>query len=409
MRCPECGEVAADARLKYCENCGGKMPVSQVATGSRPALRPTRTSEQPAYAAEILEEEEEFRSPRAQRAQAARPGTTEDEGESTDPGSTVPYDGPRWLKDVPGHSASVVGVGLVVLAVGLSILPFFAGVGVLASLLVVLGGVALVARELRESGDGSGWVESVPAVLLRPEVPAGYALLLAALAVRMLGLGITPLLWVAGAGLVCFDQYRKVYAGPDGVGRRFDPLQVLRFPSVVALAGVALCLATLYLPWLHVTAGGAEVPGNAPVPGGEARQGPPELRVVDTPRASDDSLYSAYGGVSVSSGWDLPGSLLPELVLLAALLVLALREEEERPAWLRFVPAGAVGVSLLWALFHMKLAVGPIAFVFGLGAVGFVAVRTVLDGRPAAAPAQDYADEPAYEDDPPPEADAAER
>ncbi|MFP2907381.1 hypothetical protein ACLESD_20505 [Pyxidicoccus sp. 3LFB2] len=59
MRCPECGDTATDARLKYCENCGAKMPVSAQATGSRPALRasgPKRGAAEPAYAAEIMEE-----------------------------------------------------------------------------------------------------------------------------------------------------------------------------------------------------------------------------------------------------------------------------------------------------------------------------------------------------------------
>ncbi|RJS16342.1 zinc ribbon domain-containing protein [Corallococcus sp. H22C18031201] len=382
MRCPECGENATDARLKYCENCGAQMPVTQAPTRTRTAIRAARPVEEPAYASEIIEEAEEHARP--SQAGAARPGIPPvDEGEDTNPGANpLPFDGPRWLRDVPAHSPSIVGVGLVTCAVVLGILPFFSSVGLAGGALAVLGGVALVARELRVAGERPGWVEWVPLSLMRSEVAAGYALLLAALALRSLSLGFTPLLWLAGAGLVVHDQYRKVYAEPDGVGRYFEPRRLVRFPAVVALAGVALCLGTLYLPWTRGVSGSATV-SNAPVPGRGSV--PPELRVVEPPRASDDSLYSAGGYDAMDSGWDRPASLVPELALLAVLLLAALHDDVARPAWMRFVPAGAVGVCLLWALMNMRIAVGPIAFVFGLGAVGFLALRLAL-GREEQAP-----------------------
>ncbi|MCP3143347.1 zinc ribbon domain-containing protein [Pyxidicoccus xibeiensis] len=378
MRCPECGERAADARLKYCENCGAKMPASpQQGTGARPALRssrPSRTSEEPAYAAEILDEVEEHSRPRV-----VGDAPELDAEDKTDPGQAArpAYEGPKWLAHVPAHSPSVLGVGLLALAVVLSALPFFAGAGVPGTLLALVAGALLVTRELHEAGEAPGFTQAVPPVLLRPEVAAVSTVVLAAIAVRMLGLGLSPLLWVAGAGLVAYDQWRKVLAGPDGALAWFEPRQLLRMPDVVALAGVTLCLLTLFGPWAVLTTGLDAMPDNAPVP-----QGPPELRVINSRRPSDDVLYTRGGDVAMLSGWDLPASVLVELALLAVLALLALRPDVARPSWARFVPAGAVGLSLVWAALNMRLGVGPIAFVMGLGAVGFVAFRQLRGEQP---------------------------
>ncbi|NOK36113.1 zinc ribbon domain-containing protein [Corallococcus exercitus] len=379
MQCPECGESAADVRLSYCENCGAKMPARPAPSprgSSAKSHRPSRPMTEPAYAAEILDEEEDARQqgragsapPRGAKAQPP-PDAYEDED---------PYTGPRWLKDVPGHSQSVVGVGLVTFSLVLSILPFFPSVGVLGTLLTLVGSVALVARELRRDGNAPGWVDHVPLVLMRQEVAAAFTLLLVALTVRLLsGFNLLVPLWAAGTLLIALEQYRLVIAEPDGVGRDFDARSLLGFPRVLALAGVAVCVVALFLPWGKVMADGSPLPDNAPVPG-SVRGAPPELRVLPTTRPSDDSLYSQGGGVASRSGWDLPLSELPLLALLSLLVLAALRPDVERPAFLRWVPVGAVSVSLLWALAGVKLAVGPFAFLVGLGAVGFHAVRHAL-------------------------------
>ncbi|MCY1044781.1 zinc ribbon domain-containing protein [Corallococcus sp. bb12-1] len=374
MQCPECGESAADVRLMYCEQCGAKMP-ARPATAPRPSARnsrPSRPASEPAYASELMEEEEEDRRQRTGThrppAAAAAPvaAVEEDDG----------YTGPRWLKEVPGHSQSVLGVGVVVFCLALSILPFFPNVGVVGSLLTLVGGVAVVARELRRSGDAPGWVDSVPLVLMRPEVPAAYTLLLAALALKLSGFNLLLPIWVAGAVLVGLEQYKQVVEGPDGVNRLFDVRSLLGFPRVLALAGVAVCLIALYLPWGKMMADGSSLPANVPVPA-SVQGAPPELRVIPSNRPDEDSLY-AGGGVITRSGWDVPASELPLLALLSLLVIAALHPEVERPAALRWVPLGAVSVSLLWALAGVRLAVGPFAFLFGLGAVGFYAVRHAL-------------------------------
>ncbi|NVJ24399.1 zinc ribbon domain-containing protein [Myxococcus sp. AM011] len=397
MRCPECGE-ASNSRLRYCENCGAKMPEPPPGvTGSRPTLRARRSMEEPSYAADIIDEAEAHRqgvdyvppAPAAKSKSKVIATATADTAEDTDPGQTGPkYDGPRWLASVPAHSQSVVGLAVLAFALALSILPAFDGVGVVGTLLALVGGVLLVARELRLAGEASSVTKLLPAVLYRPEVPAAYAALLTALAVRMLGLGFTPGLWLLGAGLVVHDQYRKVIAGPEGVlARYFDGRQLLVVPEVVALGGVALCVLTLFAPWATVSTM-PEV-ANAPVPAG-----PPELHVIPSQRAADDVLYTAGAGITTLSGWDLSGAVVVELLLLSLLGLLALRPEVSRPAWTRFAPAGVVGVGLLWALLHIRISPGPIIFVIGLGAVGVQAFRQLREAQ-----LQAYAAPvPAYDD-----------
>ncbi len=376
MRCLECGEDS-NSRLRYCENCGATMPEPPRGTGARPALRPSRPQrdlEQPAYAADILDEADEHSRPYVAGDAPELPPE-----DKTDPGqSAPPYDGPKWLAHVPAHSPTVLGVIVVGCAVVLSALLSSGGVGLIGALLAVVSGTVLLARELRAAEQSPGFTERMPAVLMTPEAAATATAVMVALALRSLSLGVLPLLMVAGVGLLAHDQYRKVIAGADGVGAYFEPRQLLAMPQLVGLGGVAVCLLALFAPWGTVKLD-VGVPDNAPVP-----QGPPELRVIATQRPTDDMLYSYGGGVTHLRGWDLPASVVVELALLAVLALLALRPEVERPSWTRYLPAGAVALALAFGGLHMRLLPGPFVFVFGLGAVGFVAVQHLRAARAAA-------------------------
>ncbi len=358
MRCKECGEGARDETLRYCESCGAKMPpppppgtIRRTSTGVG-ALTTGRT-----------------RSTAATKAVSV---PLQDEAEDTDPGlhaaarpKAPPYDGPVWLAHVPGHSPSVAGLGLLGVGLVLSILPFFAGVGPFWSLVVVAGGWLVAARELREAGEQHPLVDWIPDTLTRPVVPAVFAVVAAALAIRMLGIGLTPVLWLGGAALLGYDQYRKVFVGQNGWSRLFEPRALLRGRAPVALGGVALCLLSLFLTWVPGP-DMAKSPG--PVP-----QAPPELLVMDAPRPSDDFVYGLIQE-SYDKGWDQPLSVCMELLLLAVLGLMALRPETPRPDWLRFAPIGVVVLGLVWTLVNGGLLLGPILFLVGLAAMGFASV-----------------------------------
>jgi len=374
MRCKECGEIAQEPTLRYCENCGAKMPPLPPGTPLRrtspgaAAVRTTGTSRGTGTARALpARDESEDTDPRLRAVHG------EDADEYTDPGqpASPPYDGPAWLAHVPGHSPSVAGVGLLAVGLVLSILPFFAGVGPFWSLVVFAGGWLVVARELRAAGERHPLVDWVPPSLLRPVVPAVYAAVTVGLAIRMSGIGLTPLLWLGGAGLLAWDQYGKVYVGADGVGRYFEPRQLLRGMAPMALAGVALCLMALFLTWVPATPTRSSSSGPVPT------NVPPELRVVDPPRASSDSVYSLFDD-AYDKGWDQSLSVTLELLLLAVLGLMALRPEVPRPEWLRFAPLGVVGLGLVWTVVQGGLLLGPVLFVVGLATMAFGAMYQVF-------------------------------
>ncbi|WP_375773128.1 hypothetical protein NR798_20300 [Archangium gephyra] len=351
MHCKECGEGARDETLRYCENCGAKMPPPPPPG----AIRRTTTGVGAVTSGRT----------RSTAAARAIPAPASDEAEDTDPGlhspKAPPYEGPAWLAHVPGHSPSVVGVGLLALAL---VLFIFGSVGSFWSLVVVVGGWVVTAREMREAGQKHALVDWVPDTLLHPAVPALFAVVVAALALRMLGIGLTSMLWLGGAVLLGVDQYRKVYAGPDGWSRLFELRALLRGTAPVALAGVALCLLSLFLTWVPV----GTTRSAGPVP-----MAPPELHVVDAPTPSDDFVYSLIGE-SEDKGWDQTFSVGMELLLLGVLGLMALRPEVPRPDWLRLAPIGVVVLGLVWTLVQGGLLLGPVLFLVGLAAMGFAAV-----------------------------------
>src|SRR5512140_1232759 len=128
-QCTECGTVAAEPRLKYCEECGAKMPEYKP-----PPLPPEGSPEAAALASS---------------------------------GPVKPaYTGPKWLEHVPAHSPTSLGVILHVLSLWLSILPFLAGVGPFWSFVMTVGAVLMLAREYRTADLPNPLVDWLPQSLL---------------------------------------------------------------------------------------------------------------------------------------------------------------------------------------------------------------------------------------------------
>ncbi|MDY7230736.1 hypothetical protein [Hyalangium rubrum] len=354
-KCPDCGEVAAEPRLRYCENCGGRMP--------------------------------EYKPPTGMIAAVGEGGEGTEDPFSDEP-KKPPYHGPKWLAHVPGHSPTVLGIALQLVALGLSIIPALAGVGPFWSFAMLLGSILVVARELRAAGETAmAWI---PESLHPPLVPALYTALSVGLCLPMLEFSVQPLLWIGGTVLLARDQWRKVFLGPQGYAQRFDPRSLLRVPRVLALAGVAVCMLALLFPWINIDFGRAGAAASS-IAG----------RVDTSPRPFGDVVYSGLEDVH-TTGASRPVASTIQLALLAVLVITMLRPEEDRPEWLRFVPAGLTVIALAWVLMNMRLKVGPIMFLAGLIPVGLMAVMTAL-GRDEPAPA--YAEDYPPEDDYPTEDD----
>ena len=363
-QCTECGAVAAEPRLRYCEECGARMP--------------------------------EFKPP-PPLPEGSADGAGPAKGSVADSSPRRPaYTGPKWLAFVPAHSPTSLGVILHVLALWLSILGSLAGVGPLWSFVMMALGLLTVAREYRASGVPNPLLDWIPESLQPPWVPAAYSALAVAICLPMLEFSLQPLLWLAGTVLVVRDQWGKVFAPQGGYAERFDPRSLLRGQRVLALAGVAVCVLGLFFTWM--------VEGEVSNSSSTSTSG--HLRSIDVPRPSGDSLYGGTGGLAVS-GFELRAGSLAELGmgatmeigLLAFLLMLMLRPEAYRPIWLRFVPAGFTVIAVTWVLVNLRLKVGPIMFLAGLVPVGLVAALQAL-GRDEQL-SEGYAGGPHVEDGPP--------
>ncbi|WP_224362231.1 hypothetical protein [Hyalangium versicolor] len=211
-QCTECGAVAAEPRLRYCEECGARMP----------EFKPPPLIDESAQKAAALEN--------SRRAQPA-------------------YTGPKWLEHVPAHSPTVLGVLLHMVALFLSILPFLAGVGPFWSAVVIAGGALMIAREYRAANETNPLLDWIPESLQPRVLPVVYSGLAVAIALPMLELSIQPLLWAGGTVLVLRDQWGKVFEGPDGYADLFEPRAAVRGMRVLATAGIAVCLLALFFTW----------------------------------------------------------------------------------------------------------------------------------------------------------------
>ena len=208
-QCTECGAVAAEPRLRYCEDCGARMPEYKP-----PPLPPeggaALTGSRPAKSA---------------------------------------YTGPKWLEYVPAHSPTSLGVILHVVALWLSILPSLAGVGPFWSALMSVGGVLLIAREYRAANEPNPLLDWIPETFLPRYLPAAYSALALAIALPMFEVSIQPLLWIGGTVLVVRDQWNKGLGGPGGLSGDLRASAAVGGMRVIESAGIAVCLLSFFLTW----------------------------------------------------------------------------------------------------------------------------------------------------------------
>jgi hypothetical protein len=274
-------------------------------------------------------------------------------------------------------NATAVGAGLTVAAILLSWLPgntrsFLGGVVVLGSdptgktwgVIMLLGAAAAIALTVSNA---------VPlAERYVPWVLGAYTLLVVAWAVVLFNLSLVPLLWVAGASILAYSQWRAARERTEGA------LSLRRLtvgPRLLVLIGVPVCVLAMSFNWSDVQSSGYFMGGY-------------------------ESTYSSYYGGYVSeysftkyympgfsassTGFNLGPSWLsfsPLVVAaLLALVVLALWVSTKPvPAWAYVVPAAIVAVVALWGIWHLDLDhVGPWVFLAGLALIGVAAASVAL-------------------------------
>jgi hypothetical protein len=172
-------------------------------------------------------------------------------------------DDPRLRSRLPGESLTLLGLGLVGLALLLSLLPFVQGIGLVGSTVMLLGGALVGVNEWRlVTAPGTQEVrtaaahslppalENLPRETQHPGIARAYAALAFTHALLMMGFGLISVLWLLAAIVLGFDQGRRFFASEEYEGYldagTFHP-NLDRW----AVVGANVCTFALLLPWVR--------------------------------------------------------------------------------------------------------------------------------------------------------------
>lgn len=208
--CSACGKEQPREATKFCPYCGAQLHApapepESPATDTPRADTPTPTTPMPTQ------------QPSSAGSVSSTVGATADRAVAT--AQAVAGSARRKLDEfaessevmakVPGRSLTLVGLGVLLLAIGLGIFKRFPDVGLIWSVVLVAGGALVAVQELRRAGTQLPDLSLLPAQAAHPMVPVGYTLLVIAWTIVMMDIAFVPLLWVVAAFLLAFDQLRK--------------------------------------------------------------------------------------------------------------------------------------------------------------------------------------------------------
>jgi hypothetical protein len=279
---------------------------------------------------------------------------------------------PRLRDHLPGRSLALLGAGLVTLAILLSMLPMFPGIGPGWSLVMLAASLLTGARELHAAG------RPLPDPVLRAARVAEHPFFLPALtvltyvhAILMLGFGLVPLLWLLAAVVLGYDQRRALASLVADQGL---PSATERRLNRWVLGGVLVCVVALFFPWEY-RGGGYFLGGFQPYQvrdvevDGFTRQYTNRWEWRYDMMTNWMPAYSASGRARPFVSWALLG--LGGLVALSR----ARRTRATLPQWTLLALAGAVTVwglsGLSWSFTYM----GPWFFLIGAVLVDIAVVR----------------------------------
>ena len=272
---------------------------------------------------------------------------------------------PQLLGRIPGRSVSIAGLGLMALAILLSLLPSFYGIGLGWSLVMLLGGALTAFLELRAGGVKLPEVK-LPTALLHPLIPPVFAALVAMHAFQLLALGLVPLLWLCAAVLLGYDQYRKAILAPESFGRFLDFKQAWHGYRRYLLLGAGLCLLSLFFIWGK---------SSGYVMGGY------DYNYRYNSNSGSYGYQYDYNMAKYSmpgfelSGRSQGGVIWAEAALLALVIVAAYRSESMQASRVSMVALGLAGWLGLWWLLHANLHLGGFLYLLGLLGIGFAAYK----------------------------------
>lgn len=259
MNCTNCGQTITDASLGFCTECGQLLEDLGGGVAADTSYSESYAYEEPSGAARASEKLAQVLEPvRGIAAQVGHviQGVLED---------------PRLRSRLPGGSLTLLGVGLVGLALVLSVIPFVSGIGIIGSLVMLVGGALVAVNEWRflsEVADPKEplrppppALDNLPEPTQHPAIAWFYAALTGTFALLMLGYGFVSLVWLLAALVLGYEQGRRFF-GPPRDPYEYDPdagsLRQRLNGWVVAAA--VLCSFSLLLPWSR---------GRAALSGGE--------------------------------------------------------------------------------------------------------------------------------------------
>lgn len=262
------------------------------------------------------------------------------------------------LDRIPGRSVSLLGLGIMAAAIVVGLLPSFSGVGLAWSAVMLAGGAAVAVDELRAAGRALPSVR-LPRPLADPLFPPLFAALVGVHAFHQLRVGIVPMLWLAAALLLCWDQFRKTLLSPTGFGRYLDFAQAWRGYRRSVLLGAGLCLLSLFLTWGETSGwlgGGYDY--------NYRYQGDGEYGY----QYDYNPAKYYYPGFEIS-GRNQSFALLAESMLFALLLWTAYRPAGDGSRRADRVALGLAALLALWGLANAQPSVGVLLFLAGIAVV----------------------------------------
>ena len=272
MTCAHCGHPVSDEAYRFCVECGEPLEVSQDDVGYEGA------------GPEDYNEGGEggWEAPPPSGFERASETFSRVFGPLRDVagqlGETIAglLDDPRLRSWLPGGSLTLLGLGLVGLALLLSLLPFVQGLGWMGSTVMFLGGALVAVNEVRLVTAPSvqevrtaaahtlpSALENLPEETRHPGIAWAYAALVCTQALLMMGFGLVSIVWLLAAIVLGFDQGRRFFASAEEedfeAGGFRQPLDGW------AVVGASLCTFALLLPWVRsnvatVGLSGAEQP-----------------------------------------------------------------------------------------------------------------------------------------------------
>jgi hypothetical protein len=277
---------------------------------------------------------------------------------------------PRLRERLPGRSLALLGAGLVALAILLSALPFFSGLGLVWSVVMLAGGVLVGARELHAAG------RPLPEPVVRaarlaehPYFLPGFTVLTFVHAFLTLSVGLVPLLWLAAAVVLGYDQRRAFAASVAEQGTLSPEARSL---GLWVLLGSLVCAVSLFLSWGYH--GGYYLGGMEPVEVRTYSQDGYLPTIQDKHYEYRYNMWSNLIPLRATSGRGRPFAVGVVLAL-GGLVMLTRVRHASVPPWV--LPSLAAAVTL-WGLTGLASYRGPWVFLAGALIIDAVVARDFL-------------------------------